>query len=52
MPTDERRRFEPWPVLVVVLLASMIGVSCSFYWIARQNPDPVVTEAPRPGLEG
>jgi len=33
------------------MLAGMIGVSLSFYWVASHHPDPLVTSAPRPGVE-
>lgn len=51
METNEPRRFEPWPWILAALLAFMIGVSISFYEIARAHPDPVLDTTPRPGVE-
>jgi hypothetical protein len=46
------RRFEPWPWLVVLLLAAMITSSLGFYWVAATHPDPpVVEDAYRAGLD-
>jgi nitrogen fixation protein FixH len=36
------RRIEPWPLVLVALLAAMIGTSVAFYRIAAANPDGLV----------
>ena len=46
-----RRRIEPWPLGLVALLATMIGICIAFYHVASAHPDPVITVAPTPGLE-
>jgi hypothetical protein len=51
MPGGKTRRFEPWPFLLAGLLVGMMGISVGFYVIASQHPDPVVSSAPRPGVE-
>jgi len=38
------RRVEPWPWIVVGLLAAMMSGSVAFYRIAAVNPDPVVVD--------
>lgn len=40
------RRFEPWPVALVALLASGMAVSLAFLWIAeRQTPDRLIVDS-------
>ena len=40
--SSERKRVEPWPWLVAVMLAAMIGTSLGFFTIAVTHPDPEV----------
>lgn len=51
MPSDPRRRVEPWPIALAVALALMIGASVAVFVIAERNPDPLVTHEARPGME-
>jgi len=44
MSPGRRRRVEPWPWIVVGLLAAMMSGSVAFYRIAAANPDPVVVD--------
>jgi len=37
-----RRRIEPWPVALVVLLALMLGVCAALYAVAASHVDPEV----------
>jgi hypothetical protein len=46
--TAERRRREPWPIALALLLLAMIGVSLGLYAIAESHPDRVLQPA-RPG---
>lgn len=48
---EGRRRLEPWPLALAALLIAMIGICVAFYHIAAANPDPLVSHAPRPGVE-
>lgn len=51
MPGERgRRRFEPWPLALVGLLALMIGICGTLYAIAASNVDPEVF-APAPAAE-
>jgi len=43
VPLTERRR-EPWPWVIVTLLALMMVGSISFFAIAVSHPDPVVVD--------
>ncbi len=38
----DRRRIEPWPVALAVLLALMIGVCVTLYAVAASHVDPEV----------
>jgi nitrogen fixation protein FixH len=44
------RRFEPWPWILTVLIASMMGISISLWAIADANRDGVVGDAWETGL--
>lgn len=44
MATEMRRRIEPWPIAIALLLASMILVSLTFLRTAIDHPDPVMSE--------
>ncbi len=49
-PGRTRRRFEPWPWVLALLLAAMISVSLSLWAIASANRDGVVGDAWEAGL--
>jgi len=38
----ERRRREPWPIVLAALLLFMVGASLGFLRLATDHPDPVV----------
>ena len=40
--SSDRKRTEPWPWLIGLMLAAMIGTSLGFFTIAVTNPDPEV----------
>lgn len=44
MGTEGRRRIEPWPIAIVILLASMIGASLAFLRTSILHPDAVIAE--------
>jgi hypothetical protein len=47
----EKKRIEPWPVALAAALLFMICVSVTFFFVARANPDPVISVDRPPGLE-
>lgn len=50
MATSARRAPEPWPLVLMALLAAMIGTGVAFYQIAAQHPDAVIADAYQTGL--
>ena len=42
----ERRRLEPWPIALGLLLAAMIAACVAFWWVAETHRDPLVVEEP------
>lgn len=45
MPTRPRRRLEPWPFVLMAMLAAMIGAGTAFYRIADHHRDAVIADA-------
>jgi nitrogen fixation protein FixH len=50
MTTRARRTPEPWPLVLMALLAAMIGTGVAFYQIAAHHPDAVIADAYQTGL--
>lgn len=47
MDRERRRRVEPWPIALALLVGLMMAISIGFYAVAATHPDPPVAEAAR-----